>query len=171
MFRKLLLLAVLCAPVSCGFHLRGAIDLPSHIMPLYLEQYGSDNDLSRELRNLLSQSSSSNLAESSDAASAELRIIGARTSQRVVAVDNRGRTRQYELDYRVNYSVTGRTVSDDGATKEILREVHLKRELLFDPDSVLAIGHEQERLYDEMRKDAARMILRQLKAMGQRKTE
>lgn len=167
MYRKLLLLLMVCVPLSCGFHLRGAIDLPSYITPLYVEHYGPDNTLSRELRNLLSQSAASSLAESRDIAAAELEIISAQTRQRVVAVDNRGRVRQYELSYRVSYRVTLKQSSADAIASENIRVVNLKRDLLFDPDSVLAIGHEQQRLYDDMRKDAASMILRQLKAMGQ----
>lgn len=170
MFRKLILLVVLCMPLSCGFHLRGSIELPSSIAPLYVERYGVDSNLSREIRGMLSQSTTNNLASSKAEATAELVLISVKNKRRVIAVDNRGRVRQYELDYRVSYTVTGKDLpAEDG--KDNTREVRLTRDLLFDPDSVLAISHEQEMLYKDMRKDAARLILQQLKSLGRKVTD
>ena len=85
-----------------------------------------------------------------------------RKKQRVVAVDNRGRAREYELNYQFSYDL--KKVSVAGMPLEIIRTntVKLKRGLLFDPDSVLAVGHEKDALYEDMRKDAAQMVLRQL---------
>lgn len=173
MYRKLILLLLLCMPLSCGFHLRGSIDLPPGVTPLYVDLYSVDNDLSRELRLLLSQTANNKLANTKEEAVAELKIISAKSQRRVIAVDNRGRVRQYELDYRVKYSVVGKTTSATGVESayEKTRDVRLKRDLSFDPDSVLAIDHEQEKLYEDMRKDAALRILQQLKSMGQQSTK
>lgn len=164
MLERLLILTVLCLPLSCGFQLRGSIDLPEQIAPLYIERFGTDNDLRRELRALLSQSAAANLADSRESATAELKILSAKNKRRVIAVDDRGRARHYELSYKVVYRISGEKLPADRSSYK--RQLKLKRELLFDPDSVLAISHEQEMLYEDMRKDAARMILQQLKATG-----
>lgn len=149
---------------ACGFHLRGPVELSAEITPLFIEQAGADNALRRELRALLSQSGKNNLTQSKSESKAVLSIISASNKRRVVAVDDRGRARQYELSYIVRYSVTSENISQvEGDNVSMLR---LKRELIFDPDSVLAIGHETETLYNDMRKDAARLILQRLQALN-----
>ena len=157
-----LVLALLVAQTSCGFHLRGAVSLPDHITPLFLDLSDTDDLLGRELQNLLSMSGENVLAVSKAEAKAVLKISNVKNKQRVIAVDDLGRAREYELNYQFHYEL--KKVAEAGESSEIIKTntVKLKRDWFFDPDSVLAVAHEKESLFDDMRKDAARVALRQL---------
>lgn len=157
------LIVLLCVSVltACGFHLRGQIELPEQLSPLYLEAENLNSDLLREINNIFRANNISS-AESKSVASAFLEIMQAKKSRRVLSVDNRGRVREYELNLRIQYQLRGKNIS------ELNKTMHLTRDLIFDPDSVLAIGHEQEVLYQDMNRDAARLILQQITAVGKK---
>ena len=152
---------------ACGFHLRGPVELSAEITPIFIEQSGADNVLNRELRALLSQAGKNNLTQAKSEAKAVLNIVSAREKKRVVAVDNLGRARQYDLSYILRYQLTGKNIPQQG--NDNINVLHLKRTVNFDPESVLAIGHEVETLYKDMRKDSARLILQRLQALGLQK--
>lgn len=162
-----MLIALAGVQTSCGFHLRGALRLPGHITPIFLDLSTSDDELGRELQSLLSSSAENALAASSVEAKTVLNIFKVQKKQRVVAVDNIGRAREYELNYQFRYEL--KTISKTAAQPEIIKTntVKLKRDLLFDPGSVLAVDHEKESLYEDMRQDAALLVLRQLSVIKQ----
>ncbi|MCW8923016.1 MAG: LPS assembly lipoprotein LptE [Gammaproteobacteria bacterium] len=141
---------------ACGFHLRGVLSLPDRITPMFVDS--GDAELSRDLEMLLSASGENALATSSTEAETVLNIASVQKSQRVVAVDSRGRAREYELNYQFRYELKAQGDSEVIKTNTI----KLKRDLLFDPDSVLAVEHEKDTMYEDMRKDAAQVMLRQL---------
>ena len=159
------LLTLVAVQTSCGFHLRGAVSLPDHITPLFLDLSAIDDRLGRELQTLLSSSGENVLAASKAEAKTILKIANLKSKQRVVAVDDLGRAREYELNYQFHYEL--KKVAEVGESSEIIKTntVKLKRDWFFDPDSVLAVTHEKESLLDDMRKDAARVTLRQLAAI------
>ena len=161
-FFVFLLIALAIFQTSCGFHLRGAVGLSDYISPVFLDLNGSDDDLRRELKKLMTASGENNLASSQAEAKSILSISNVQKKQRVVSVDNRGRAREYELNYQFRYEL--KPVVDLGGQGIIIKTntIKLKRDLLFDPNSVLAVGHEKNAMYDDMRKDAAQLVLRQL---------
>ena len=162
-----MLMALVVLQTSCGFHLRGAVSLPDHITPIFLDLSNSDDGLGRGLQVLLSSSGDNVLAVSKDEAKTILKISGVQKKQRVVAVDDLGRAREFELKYQFHYELKNNV--DSAAQSEIIKTntVKLKRDWLFDPSSVLAVGHERNALYDDMQKDAARVMLRQLTVIKQ----
>ena len=164
-FSVFALLVLVSMQTSCGFHLRGALGLSDTITPVFIELDGAGDELRRELSSLISASGENALAASKSEAKTELTISVIRKKQRVVAVDNRGRAREYELNYKFSYEL--KKTSASNAQAEIIKTntVNLKRDLLFDPDSVLAVADEKASLYEDMRKDAARVVLRQLNAI------
>jgi len=147
---------MIMASYSCGFQLRGSLDLSANISPLYIQQ-NSAFELAREIRGLLEKNK---IAVTDDAtmANSQLALVSESRSSRVLSVDSRGRAREYLLTYTVNITVKFRQ------SKEIQDAVTLSRSLLFDPDTVLAANIESETLYRDMRKDAARLILLKLQA-------
>lgn len=145
--------------VSCGFHLRGQIELPEKLSPLFLEPGTSDSDVYRELNNLF-RANEIKLADSITESAASLKIIKSSESSRILSVDSRGRAREYQLNLRIEYQLKGNKIS------EVNKTVLLNRDLIFDPDSVLAINNERQVLYRDMNRDAARLILQQLQAFS-----
>jgi len=149
---------------ACGFHLRGPVELSAEITPIFIVQSGGDNVLNRELRRLLSQSGKKHLTLTKSEAKTVLDIVSAKEKKRVVAVDNLGRARQYDLSYVLRYRLTGKNIPQVGNGNVTV--LNLRRSLNFDPDNVLAIAHEVENLYNDMRKDSARLILQRLQTLG-----
>ena len=164
-FFVFVLILLASAQASCGFHLRGALGLSDTITPVFIDLNGAGDELRRELMNLLSSSGENVLAASSAEAKTLLSVSAIRKKQRVVAVDNQGRAREYELNYQFSYELKNASASNTQAEIIKTNTVNLKRDLLFDPDSVLAVADEKESLYEDMRKDAARVVLRQLSAI------
>jgi len=146
---------------ACGFHLRGKIELQDYLLPLYLQTEGVGFEISREL-NALFRANQVNLAESKTEAASVLNIIQAKKSQRVLSIDSNGRVQEYELNYLIRYRLRGKDITS------MEKKIHLKRDLLFDPTSVLAVGHEAETLYRDMVSDSARLILQQLQAVAKK---
>ena len=157
-----ILIALAGVQTSCGFHLRGSLSLPDHISPIFLDLSTSDDELGRELQALLSSSDRNVLAASGAEAKSILSVSNVQKKQRVVAVDNQGRAREYEMNYQFRYELKKVSASVDKTEIIKTNTVKLKRDLLFDPDNVLAADHEKNAMYDEMRKDAAQQVLRQL---------
>lgn len=156
-----ILLLCISALTACGFHLRGHIELPEQFSPLYVESKNLNSELLRDLKNLLRNNNIAT-ATSRSGASTFIDIIDEKRSRRVLSVDSRGRVSEYELSLKIKYRLRGKNIS------EIDNALHLTRDLLFDPDTVLAIDYEQEVLYRDMNRDAARLILQKLTAVGKK---
>ncbi len=95
------------------------------------------------------------LAASPALAAGHLKIGKQVKNRRVISVDSRGRAREYELNYSVYYTIKSAHIDAENVVK-------LQRELLFDPDNVLGADYEEQTLYRDMKRDAARLILQQL---------
>ena len=174
--------------VDCGFKLRGSLDISQELSPLYLQQ-NSVFELGRELKSILS-TNGIDVAKNAASANAMIILHDERKSSRVLSVDGSGQAREYQLTYTVNFSillkgqqagqagalpVADRSEADDGDVTEEgkgnqqlkVDKVTLNRTLLFQQDAVLAVANESEFLYDDMRRNAARMILLRLQAQSQ----
>ena len=154
-FRLFVILAVI-STFSCGFKLRGSLELSDDIAPLYIEQ-GSSFELATDIRSLLEKNNIA-LVEVASGANTTLVLSGENKSRRVLSVDSSGRASEYMLIYNVNVAIR------HSQSRETQDTVTLTRSLLFDPDAVLAATNEAEILYRDMRKDAARLILLKLQA-------
>jgi len=157
-----MLIALVGLQTACGFHPRGVVGLPDHIAPLFLDLSSTDDGLGHELRILLSSSDKDDLAISKTKAKTILTISNMQKKQRLVAVDNLGRAHEYELNYQFNYELKKTSMANTQSAIIKTNRVELKRDLFFDPNNVLASGYENEALYEDMRKEAARIILGQL---------
>lgn len=156
--RQLVVVSLLFALASCGFHLRGQATLPDAFSPVFLEVKVSAPVLLRELKALL-KSSHVVLADDKTSAASIISISSVKKSRRVLSVDASGRAREYELNYQLRYTVNGKAIN----SRE--KELSLNRELVFDPGNVLAVGYEEQILYEDMARDSARLMLMQLQAV------
>lgn len=155
---------------ACGFQLRGSINLSTEISPIYIEQ-NNMFDLAREIRSLLA-THKIEVVEDAKLSKAQLTLVSEGRDRRVLSVDGRGRAREYMLQYKVNFMVrTAIEVAeikgkDDPKAHDSISpdSISLSRSLLFDPDAVLAVTNEAVILYNDMRRDAARLILLKLQA-------
>lgn len=150
--------------VSCGFHLRGAYELPPEMAVTYVKTSNSNSELVRNLKRTLG-ASDIRLVDSPRQAGAVLRVFGENHSRRVLSVDSRGRAREYELIYRVSFELTASGTDLHVEPQTLI----LEREFLFDPEDVLGKGREEATLISDMQQDVVRLLMLRLQAAGSEK--
>ena len=151
------LLAAALLLAGCGFKLRGAVELPEDIRTV---QVMAPPELRNDILTLL-DSGGVGVSASGANADARITVTGERFSRRVLSVDpTTGKEREFELAYALDFGVTargGQTVIENGS-------VNLLRDYVFDPEAVIGTGREEELLREEMRRDAARQLMRKVEA-------
>jgi LPS-assembly lipoprotein len=145
------------ALAGCGFRLRGALDLPADLSPLYIQASpGSPVKAAIE-----EQLRGSTMALTEEVAKAKLlvRILSEARSSRVAATGPAGKVLAYELHYLVTYDV----VTADGKTRVPKQTLDLIR--TFDNPDVEVLGKQLEevQIYQEFAVDAADRILLRLR--------
>jgi LPS-assembly lipoprotein len=154
--RAMLAGAALALLAGCGFHLRGQGDLPQNMGPVYL-QVQAESALTRELRQSFDRRNIV-LAGSAAQARTVLRITREDSGRRVLSVGSGGRAREYELYHVVEFDVRG--------PGEAVRLEHQAltaiRDYSFDETQVLGKAGEEAVLREDMNRELASRILRQL---------
>ena len=152
------LLVVSISVTSCGFRLRGQVDLPEGINTLHLRT--PDRLLTEELTLLLEAGGASLVGDAGEA-DAILDVGPESFSERILSINpETGKASEFQLGYVVIFSFkpnTGPAIVDG-------ERVQLVRDLLFDDEAVIGKQEERSTLYAEMRRDAAQQILLRLRA-------
>jgi LPS-assembly lipoprotein len=157
---KLLLLCslVLVTVSACGFHLRGAVELPPEIHSLALEDTSTGSGLVPVIKLQLRRSGIKPLA-STEQAKLILTINGESYNRRVLTVSSVGQVQEFELSFNVDYSI--QNVADPSASL-MRQKLTVKRDLRFAVDEVLGKASEEARLKEDMLRDAAERILKRI---------
>jgi LPS-assembly lipoprotein len=152
--------AVLLAALSaCGFQLQGHIPLPAVVKSPYLEAPDAQSDFVASLRHAL-LSNGAQLVQDRTKATAVVSILKDNVARRVLSVSALNQPNEYEVTYTVSFSVTA-------GSKELLppQEVTATRSYSFDERLLLAKGHEEDILRQDMANDLARMVMRRLSSL------
>ena len=157
--RHLFIIITLITLVSCGFHLRGSVQLPSELSEMAVRDAASATDIAPDLRHALKNKG----IQISDSASIVLELKAEKYGKRVLSVDSTGRAQEYGLSYTVKFSLK----DEKGAAWIPEASIIQTRDLRFDATAVLATTSEEAQLKTEMRQDAVRQILRQLQYVKQ----
>ncbi|MFD2112178.1 LPS assembly lipoprotein LptE [Thiorhodococcus fuscus] len=156
-----LLIALLVAALAsgCGFRLRGEVEIPKDLTPIYVDS-NPGSPVRSAIGDLLA-GSEVHLTENPAEARLRLRILSESRSSRVAAVDANGKTLAYELHYVVRFDA----VSPDGAQKVPPQTMDLVRN--FDNPDVEVLGKqlEEDLIYQDFATDAADRILMRLRAV------
>lgn len=155
--RSLLIAGFALLLTGCGFHLRGAVDIPARLEPVYI-QFGGLVGQAIEERLRGSDVAVTHLATE---AGLILRFFGQSRSSRVVAVDREGKALAYALEFRVGFNAV------DASGQQLIPEQRLTLERTFDdnPDvAVLGKQLESDIIYQDMADDAADQVLLRLRA-------
>ena len=142
---------------GCGFHLRGAYPLPESMSATYIKASNQNSELVRHLKRTL-KASDIELVDNEKQATSILDIGAEKQSKRVVSVDSRGRAREYELRYEINFELRSAE-----RQVELERQVlTLVRDFLFDTEDVLGKGREEAILVRDMQQDIVRLMMLRL---------
>lgn len=154
-----LLLGIATLVTGCGFHLRGAVEIPADLNPMYIQA-----PVGSPVRSAIEDQLAGGpvrLAPGPAQAKLILRILAEDRSSWVAAVDTRGKALAYELHYRVRFDAVG----PDGKEKIPPQTLDLVRN--FDNPDVEVLGKQLEEamIYEDFAVDAADRILMRLRAV------
>lgn len=156
LFKHALLLCLAMLLAACGFHLRGAPELPPQMARTYIDTKDPYSLFYRFLREELT-AAGVELVDSAAAANAVFSILSDETDQRVLSVSARNVPREYEVYYSVYFTLQ----SNDG----LLLEPQLQtgtRDYTYDETQVLGKSREEELLREAIARDLVRIVLIQL---------
>lgn len=148
----LLLLLTLLLP-GCGFELRGTADLA--FQNLYME--GAKLSVNKDLIKSL-KINGVTVVNDSKQAELFLEMLSEQQEQNILSLSGSGVVREFELVYRVNF----RLRSPDSETWGPVQKVEGRRDFSYDDTQLLAKQFEEQRLFEDMRNDAVREIMRLL---------
>jgi LPS-assembly lipoprotein len=152
---RALLIAVVLALAGCGFKLRGEQTFPFesiYIPPNSLLL----NELSR---NVAAGTNAKVVTVATEPTEARFILLGELQEKVILALNTQGRVREFQLRYRVLFSVAG----EKGFNFIPPSEIILTRDITFN-DQVLAKENEEALLYRDMRSDAVQQIMRRIAA-------
>ncbi len=162
-FRWILLSSLLLTLTACGFQLRGQVELPAGINPLFVQGLGEYDPIYRELKAQLGFSGI-RIAETRTQAGAVLVISGRQSEKRVLSVDSHGKVAEYELHESLKFALR----SAKGEQLLAAQRVSLNRDYVYAGEQALGKQEEEQMLREDMHKDLASEILRRMQiGLGQ----
>lgn len=157
--RSLAAVAIALLLTACGFHLQGRQPLPEAFSYTYVDTRDEQTDFVQDLRKALI-TAGSKVIRTRGSSGATISVHDDELSERVLSVSARNIPTEYELTYRVRFSVEsgGRTLIDD-------EEISATRDLSFDESQLLAKEREQEILREALARDLVALVMRRLASL------
>lgn len=144
---------------ACDFHMRGREPLPPQMARTYLSADDRQSLFYRKLARTLADNGVQ-VVDSPVDATAVITVQDDDTGQRVLSVSARNVPREYEVYYRIRFSVE--------AGQEVLiplQEQSLIRDYTYDETRVLGKAREEGLLRDAIADDLVRLVMFQLAAL------
>jgi LPS-assembly lipoprotein len=144
---------------GCGFHLQGRQPMPAAFSFTYIDTQDEQTDFVQDLRKALI-ASGSKVIRTQGSSGATVSVHDDELTERVLSVSARNIPTEYELTYRVKFSVTagGKTLIDD-------EEISATRDISFDETQLLAKEREQEILREALARDLVALVMRRLASL------
>jgi LPS-assembly lipoprotein len=144
---------------GCGFHLQGRQPMPEAFAYTFIDTQDEQTDFVQDLRKALI-ASGSKVIRTQGSSGATLRVHEDELSERILSVSARNIPTEYELTYRVKFSVTagGKTLIDN-------EEIAATRDLSFEESQLLAKEREQEILREALARDLVALVMRRLASL------
>lgn len=150
--KKAVILSLALLLSACGYHLRGAIQLPENMKSIYVE--GSSGALLDQFKQIMKTSSSA-LSSSRTGAGIVIKVANEEFNRRVVSLSSRGKSNEFELEYRLDYEFAN---AKDAPLME-KQTVEIRREYYNDQSAVIAKENEENVIRNEMYQQAVQTIL------------
>lgn len=149
--KKKLLLSFACLLVSgltsCGFHLRGATELPAPLQHVYVKSAKPYGELATNIRQYF-KISGAHTTETASEAETVLNIIAESTGQQLLGVSGTQQTRQYNLTLSVTFQLT----TPDGVALTVPETLTQSRTLPINAGEILSGSNQATALYQQMRR-------------------
>jgi LPS-assembly lipoprotein len=147
----------LCLLVSCGFHLRGSVELPAGIEPIYIAD--QSNSFANTAKNLMN-AYGIKLSDNINTANHHLVIIKQDQDKRSTALGEGARVIEYQLTESVTFELRdtkGKTIIGPNTITE-------RKIIPNDPNKVASTNEEEKILRRDMLQNLAAKITRQLQS-------
>jgi LPS-assembly lipoprotein len=152
--RRLTILVLALILAACGFHLRGTADLA--FTKLYIK---GSSSISKDLISSLKTNGVTILKEPEEA-EMMLDLMSDGQEKRILSLGGTGAVREFELFYRIKFRL--RDASSELWGPEQMIEA--RRDFSYLDTELLAKSYEEAMLYEDMRRDATRELMRRLVA-------
>ncbi len=146
--------------ISCGFRLRGAIDIPPELKEARIEGAAEFSALYLEFKKVLTRAGT-RLIRAKESATSSIIIRGEAFKRRVLTLDAQGRVAEYELNYRFYFKI----ITAENVELVPEQKIDITRDYRFDPDSVLAKDAEEAQIRKEMVSFSVRQAMRRINAI------
>ena len=137
---------------ACGYHLRGALQLPAGLKNVYLE--GGSAELRGHFKRVMDISSVP-LASSPETAGIIVRIFNEDNQRRVLSLGSGGTANDFELSYRFAYEL----IDAKGNVLSARQPIEIKREFFNTQVAIIAKDNEETVIRNEMYQQAVRTIV------------
>jgi len=159
MYKFLISILLTTLVYGCGFHLADERVFSAELNNTHIQSASSSKGLVRLLeKNLRSNKIS---VVGADSATALLRILSEETQRVVLTVDSDGKAREFELLLRITFDVK----RPDNTNLLDQQVINLNRDFIFDKSALLGAKEEEQVLFNEMRGDAAKVIVYRLQTI------
>jgi LPS-assembly lipoprotein len=157
MLRALSIGGLALVATGCGYHLRGAVQLPFDTVFLNL---AAQSTFRAELARNIRTGTSTRVVETAAEAAAVLDLLAELREREVLSLNAQGRAREYQLRYRLAFRL------HDGKGHELIgpTEIRAQRDITFNDSLILAKESEEALLYRDMQTDLVQQMLRRLAA-------
>lgn len=149
------LLITLIFITSCGYHLRGSMDLPSNLKNIYL--LGGSGQLHKVFKRTL-KTSKGKLVHTTKDADVVVEIIEEDMDRRVLSLSQTGRVNEFELLYTLRFLF----LDNKGQALSKKQEIEISRDYFNNQEEVLGKNNEEKTIKKEMYRQAVQSIVRRL---------
>jgi len=144
---------------GCGFHLQGRQPMPESFAYTFIDTQDEQTDFVQDLRKALI-ASGAKVIRTQGSSGATVSVHDDELTEKILSVSARNIPTEYELTYRVKFSVTanGKTLIDN-------EEISATRDLSFEESQLLAKEREQEILREALARDLVALVMRRLASL------
>ncbi|MED5525186.1 LPS assembly lipoprotein LptE [Gallaecimonas pentaromativorans] len=147
-----LVFATLLLLGGCGFHLQGSYEMPSSFKTVNLTSFDPYASITKAVTKSLTASGVNLIGGNGP----EIHLVADHLDRQTLSLFSTGQVAEYELVYTLTWQI----IEKDKDPRDLTIEV--RRDYQDDPTKILAKDKERELLVDEMRKEAADRLVRQL---------
>lgn len=144
---------------GCGFHLQGRQPLPAAFAYTYIDTRDEQTDFVQDLRKALI-ASGAKVIRTKGSSGAAIQVHEDELTERILSVSARNIPTEYELTYRVEFSVAA-----EGRTLIEREEISATRDISFNEAQLLAKEREEEILREALARDLVALVMRRLAAL------
>ncbi len=140
---------------SCGFRLRGAIDLPPEMKSIWVDGISVKGPFVNSLRNSL-RGAGGNISRDRNTAGMILNVLEERMARREISLTQTGKANEFELTYTLRYEL----LKPGGDTLVPEQTIVVVRDYFNEQVNVIGKSREEDLIRKEIYDDAVRSLVR-----------